>query len=69
MTLADVAEVLNVAPTQVYTLVRAGDLPAIKIGARGQWRVESTALETFISNLYDETAEFVSQSPRHSSTL
>ena len=43
LTLADVAEVLNTSSAQVYALVRRGELPAIKIGGRGQWRVESDA--------------------------
>jgi excisionase family DNA binding protein len=64
LTLSDVAELLNIAPAQVYTLVRAGDLPAIKIGARGQWRVEDKALEIYIEQLYSSTARFVSQNPR-----
>ena len=51
LTLSDVAELLNVAPAQVYTLVRTGELPAIKIGARGQWRVEDRALENYIAQL------------------
>ena len=64
LTLSDVAELLNIAPAQVYTLVRTGDLPAIKIGARGQWRVEDRVLESFIQQLYSSTAEFVNQNPR-----
>ena len=64
LTLSDVAELLNIAPAQVYTLVRTGELAAIKIGARGQWRVEDKALEGYISSLYTATAEFVAQNPR-----
>lgn len=64
LTLSDVAEMLNVAPAQVYTLVRSGELQAIKIGARGQWRVEHKLLENYISTLYAATAEFVAQNPR-----
>jgi len=64
LTLSDVPELLNVAPAQVYTLVRTGELPAIKIGARGQWRVENKALETYIERLYSSTAKFVAQNPR-----
>lgn len=64
LTLSDVAEMLNVAPAQVYTLVRSGELQAIKIGARGQWRVEDKLLEKYIANLYATTAEFVTQNPR-----
>jgi len=64
LTLSDVAELLNIAPAQVYTLVRTGELAAIKIGARGQWRVEDRALEEYISSLYTATAEFVAHHPR-----
>ncbi len=64
LTLSDVAEILNVAPAQVYALVRNGELRAIKIGARGQWRVEASELEIYISSLYQSTAEFVATNPR-----
>jgi len=63
LTLADVAEVLNTSSAQVYALVRRGDLPAIKIGGRGQWRVEGTVLEDYIQRMYTETAQFVDQHP------
>ncbi len=58
--LADVAETLNISSAQVYALVRSGDLPAIKIGGRGQWRVEASELENYITRMYAETREFVS---------
>jgi len=61
--LADVAEILNTSTAQVYALVRRGDLPAIKIGGRGQWRVESSELETFIQRSYEETRTFVRDHP------
>ncbi len=58
--LADVAETLNISSAQVYALVRSGDLPAIKIGGRGHWRVEVSQLEAYIARMYDETRAFVS---------
>jgi excisionase family DNA binding protein len=61
--LADVAEVLNISSAQVYALVRSGDLPAIKIGGRGQWRVEVSELESYIARMYAETREFVTSHP------
>lgn len=61
--LADVAEVLNTSTAQVYALVRRGELPAIKIGGRGQWRVEATELEAFIQRSYEETRTFVRDHP------
>ncbi len=63
LTLADVADVLNTSAAQVYALVRRGDLPAIKIGGRGQWRVERAQLEEFIQRMYAETRTFVDQHP------
>jgi excisionase family DNA binding protein len=63
LTLADVAEVLNTSSAQVYALVRRGDLPAIQIGGRGQWRVESERLEAYIKQAYDDTATYVKDHP------
>lgn len=59
LTLADVAETLNVSASQAYALVRTGDLPAIKVGGRGQWRVESSVLEDYITRMYAETRAHV----------
>jgi len=61
--LDDVAEILNISLSQVYTLVRRQDLKAIKIGQRGQWRVERSALEEFIQSRYDDTARFIEEHP------
>lgn len=61
--LSDVAEVLNISANQVYALVRRGDIPAVKIGGRGQWRVESTELEKYIERLYTETRQFIDAHP------
>jgi excisionase family DNA binding protein len=63
LTLADVAETLNISAAQTYALVRNGDLPAIKIGGRGQWRVESSALEEYIARQYEQTRQFVKAHP------
>jgi excisionase family DNA binding protein len=61
--LADVAEILNTSTAQVYALVRRGELPAIKIGGRGQWRVETSELEAFIQRSYEQTRSFVRDHP------
>lgn len=61
--LADVAAELNVTDSQVYHMVRSGELPAIKIGGRGQWRVERTKLEEYIKRKYAETAQWVRDNP------
>jgi excisionase family DNA binding protein len=61
--LSDVAEILNISSSQTYALVRSGDLPAIKIGGRGQWRVERAELERYIERMYKETKDFVRAHP------
>jgi excisionase family DNA binding protein len=61
--LADVAEILNISVAQVYALVRRGELPAIKIGGRGQWRVETQALEDYIDTAYSATKQFIKDHP------
>jgi excisionase family DNA binding protein len=61
--LADVAEILNISGSQVYALVRRGDLRAVKIGGRGQWRVETAELEAYIQRLYAESEQFVADHP------
>ncbi len=54
VTLADVAELLSISAAEVLALVRSGELPAIRLGSIGQWRVESSVLESFIADKYDE---------------
>ena len=61
--LSDVAAELNVSDSQVYHMVRSGELPAIKIGGRGQWRVERAELEKYIEQKYAETAAWVRENP------
>ncbi|MEP6853187.1 MAG: helix-turn-helix domain-containing protein [bacterium] len=63
LTLADVADVLNISASQTYALVRSGELEAIKIGGRGQWRVERARLEDYIARMYDQTRQFVTEHP------
>ncbi|MSO36757.1 MAG: DNA-binding protein [Acidimicrobiia bacterium] len=48
---AEVAEVLNVSVSQVYTLMRTGELAALKIGRKGVWRVSRETLEAYIAQL------------------
>lgn len=59
MTIPDVAEELTTSTSQIRALIRAGDLPAIQIGGRGQWRIERTKLEGYITAAYQRTAEAI----------
>ncbi len=63
LTLADVAEILNISTSQTYALVRAGDLKGIQIGGRNQWRVERSRLEEYIDQAYERTAASLSELP------
>mgnify|MGYP000102844534 FL=1 len=79
LSLTDVAEVLSLTAAEVMALVRSGELPAIRLGAIGQWRVEHAVLESFIADKYEETrrialwneaeyadvAELFGDAPRH----
>ena len=61
--LEDVAVELSSSKAQVYAMVRSGDLPAIKVGGRGQWRVERAKLEEYIARAYTDTATWVRGNP------
>lgn len=61
--LAEVAEILNISMAQTYALVRSRELVAIKVGRRGQWRVERQELEAYIARAYEETREFIERHP------
>ena len=62
-TLAQVAETLSTSKAQVYALVRSGELPAIKIGGRGQWRLEDSQIESWIDAKYEQTRQFIADNP------
>ncbi len=68
LTMQEVADELATSLSQIYHMVRSGELPAIKIGGRGQWRIERTKLEEYISQKYEETAEFVRGNPLSDNT-
>lgn len=55
MTLAEVAELLNVSSSQAYALVRTGELRALKIGGRGQWRIEPGEIDEYLVRCYERT--------------
>src|SRR2546423_6512552 len=61
--MSDVAEELSVTLSQVYHMVRSGELPAIKVGGRGQWRIERAKLEEYIQRKDGETAQWGQKNP------
>lgn len=63
MTLEDAATYLAVSVPQVYALVRSGELPAIKIGGRGVWRIDKHELERYVDRLLRQTQQWTKQHP------
>ena len=56
LTLADVAETLNLTMSATRALVSSGELPAIQVG-KHVWRIEESVLEQFIQDQYTATRE------------
>jgi excisionase family DNA binding protein len=55
LTVVDASEILNISSDEVLELVRTAELPAIRVGRPRRWRIERTALESFISGKYEES--------------
>ncbi|GAA2456454.1 helix-turn-helix domain-containing protein [Agromyces soli] len=55
LSLADTAELLAVDVGTVDGLIRSGELPAIRVGEHGPWRVERAQLEVWIDEQYEAT--------------
>lgn len=52
LTLRQVAEELNTKESTIRALIRTAEIPAIQVGGRGQWRIERSKLEDYITNAY-----------------
>ena len=50
-----VMDELAISKSQAYALVRSGDLRAIQVGGRGQWRIDLEELEAYIERCYAAT--------------
>jgi excisionase family DNA binding protein len=55
MSIREVAETLHLTPARIYQLIRAGELPAVKIARR--WRVPRKAFDKWILRLNLEALE------------
>ena len=62
LTLAEVAETLNITLSAARSLVNSGELPAIQLGGKLMWRVEESVLEEFIQEQYAESRARLSHS-------
>ncbi|WP_246958287.1 helix-turn-helix domain-containing protein [Brachybacterium sp. Marseille-Q7125] len=61
--LEHIMEELSISYSQALALAlaRSGQLPAIKVGGRGVWRVSLDAFEDYIAERYAETAAMVAE--------
>ena len=57
LTLAQVADELNVKQSLVQGLIRTGELRAFQVGGRGMWRIGRQDVEDCIAEAYRRTAE------------
>lgn len=62
--LTDVQEILQISSSQSYALVRSGELPAIRIGGRNQWRVEASRFEEYVDDAHKRTAHEIATAGR-----
>ena len=53
LTVAEVAEHLRVSTMTVYRLIKAGELPAIRVGKA--YRLREDDVETYLAQRYTET--------------
>ncbi|MGP5130595.1 helix-turn-helix domain-containing protein, partial [Brachybacterium tyrofermentans] len=47
--------------SQAYALVRSGQIRAIRVGGRGQWRVSLEEFDAYIARSYEDTERLVHQ--------
>lgn len=59
LTLDRVAEELGITRAHAYAMVRRGEVPAIKVGGGGHWRIERSALEEYIVAGYEAARSLV----------
>lgn len=59
LTMAQVADELNVKQSLVQGLIRTRELRAFQVGGRGLWRIGRQDLEDYIEQAYRRTAERV----------
>lgn len=53
LSIGDAAELLSVDVATVDQLIRSGELPAMRVGTSGPWRIERTQLELWIDDRHE----------------
>lgn len=52
--LDEAALVLGASEEQLETLIASGELPAIRLGENGPWRVSRLVLDSYVQSLYEQ---------------
>lgn len=63
MRIQHITEKLATTGSQVYALLRTGELQGIQIGGRKQWRIERSKLEEWIQARYQATRQDLTALP------
>jgi excisionase family DNA binding protein len=59
LTLAQVADELNVKQSLAQGLIRTGELRGFQVGGRGLWRIGRQDVEDYINQAYQRAAESI----------
>ncbi len=54
LTVQEVADLMRVSSMTIYRLIKAGELPAVRVGR--SFRVRDTDVDTYLESRYTETA-------------
>ncbi|WP_353712281.1 helix-turn-helix domain-containing protein [Arthrobacter sp. K5] len=57
LTIEQAAEELNVKQSLIRGLIKTGELRAIQVGGRGQWRIGRQDIDDYVTEAYRRTAE------------
>lgn len=68
LTMAQVADELNVKQSLVQGLIRTGELRAFQVGGRGLWRIGRQDVEDYIEEAYRRTADRIAAGEIEDST-
>lgn len=61
---ADVARILSSTVSQVMVLLRSGELPSMRLGGRGAYRVDPKRLQQWIDDQHDKTRDEIARGAR-----
>jgi len=53
VSVATAAEIRAVSVSHTYALIRSGELPALRVGRGGPWRISTGALAAFVSQRFE----------------